>query len=311
MDHTHPTRTATRTPWRAIPAVAALVLALFAGIACRVRPAVDNHATWRAERAKSIGGPEGWTTLAGLHWLSEGTQTIGSGAACGVKLPAGSAPEIVGTLVRSGTGVRFEPAPGVEARLRGIVVGGLDLKSDAAGKPDELAVGRVRFWMLARGERRAIRVRDPGTPERRAFHGIPTHSYDARWVFAARWEPAVPPRQIRITDVTGGSAMENVAGTLAFEIDGRGFRLDALEDPEVHDLWVLFGDATSGHTTYGSGRFLHVPMPGQDGRTQIDFNRAYNPPCAFTRHATCPLPPRENWLPIAVSAGELAPGVHP
>ena len=105
--------------------------------------------------------------------------------------------------------------------------------------------------------------------------------------------------------------MENVAGTLAFEIEGRALRLDALEDLETRDLWVLFGDATSGRTTYGSGRFLHVPMPGPDGRTTIDFNRAYNPPCAFTRHATCPLPPRENWLPLAVNAGELAPAGHP
>jgi len=297
---------------RLLSLLTVLLAAVFAGTACRTRPepiADPSHAAWRAAREKSIGGPDGWTTLAGLHWLQEGPQSIGTGTHCRIQLPPGSAAELVGTLTRTGPRVRFEAAPGVDVRLRGTPVTTLDLRSDKDGTPDELAVGRIRFWLLERGLRRAIRVRDPESPERRAFHGIPTHAFDPRWRIPARFV-AADPHFTTLADVTGGTAIETVAGTLEFEIGGKPFRLEALEDREEKDLWVLFGDSTSGHATYGSGRFLHVPLPGPDGRTTIDFNRAYNPPCAFTPYATCPIPPRGNWLPVAIPAGELAPP-HP
>lgn len=312
--HPHPDRRRQKSrASAAAAAVLALLLAGFMGTGCRHRPpsAAAAHDAWRATRALSIGGTNGWAALAGLHWLAEGTHSVGSGPANAVRLPPGSAPERVGTLTRTGSAVRFEAAPGVDVRLRGVPVTAADLKSDAQGKADELAVGRVQFWLLERGERRAIRVRDPESPERRAFRGIPTAPFAPRWAIRARLEPASPPRRVRIDDVTGGSTTEEVAGTLVFAIDGRQHRLEALLDREAGDLWVLFGDATSGRTTYGSGRFLHAPMPDRDGWTTLDFNRAYNPPCAFTRFATCPLPPRPNWLPVAVPVGELAPAGHP
>ncbi len=298
---------------RGVAAVLVVLVAVLVGTACRVWPdrEVASHAAWRATRAKSIGGPDGWAALAGLHWLAEGPQTIGTNPTCNLRLPAGSAPGLVGTLTRTGPRVGFEAAQGVEVQLRDVRIGRIDLKSDAGGTPDELGVGRIRFWLLERGDRRAVRVRDPESPERQAFRGIRTHPFDPHWVIPARFQPTVPPRRVRIDDVTGGAAWETVAGTLVFEIRGQPCRLDALEDREEKDLWILFGDATSGRTTYGAGRFLHVPMPGSDGRVSIDFNRAYNPPCAFTPFATCPIPPRENWLRVAIPAGEMAPTRHP
>ncbi|HTH50222.1 MAG TPA: DUF1684 domain-containing protein [Candidatus Limnocylindria bacterium] len=109
---------------------------------------------------------------------------------------------------------------------------------------------------------------------------------------------------MKIADVTGRLKEEPCPGTLVFTVDGQEHRLDVLDDDESHDLWAVFRDRTAGQTTYGGGRFLHVALPGPDNRVVLDFNYAYSPPCAFTPFATCPLPPRQNWLPIAVPAGE-------
>jgi uncharacterized protein (DUF1684 family) len=150
-----------------------------------------------------------------------------------------------------------------------------------------------------------VRVRDRESPRRRDFAGLEHFPASDAWVFDARFEPYVPAKTIRIVNILGLEEDEVSPGALVFEKDGREWRLDAIrESADAKELFVIFADGTTGRETYGAGRFLYVPLP-QDGRVRVDFNRAYNPPCAFNRFSTCPLPPDQNRLALRVEAGEL------
>lgn len=274
----------------------------------------DAWQQWRARRLQSIGGTNGWAALAGLHWLQEGANTAGTNPSNQVALQSKRLPSYIGRFVRNGTSVRFEAANGVPVLADDHPISAIQLQPDIPGPATTLGIGSVRMNLINRGEnheRLAIRVRDPESPARRAFHGIECFNYDPAWRIAARFKPYPMPRRVRLDDVTGGTQVEISPGVLEFEVAGRTHRLEVLEDDEERDFFILFRDATTGKSTYGSGRFLHAPRPGADGRVILDFNFAYNPPCAYTAYATCPLPPRENRLPIAIPAGERFHGDHP
>ena len=152
-----------------------------------------------------------------------------------------------------------------------------------------------------------MRVKDKESPTLRAFHGIENFPADPKWRVEARFEPYDPPRPVRVPNILGTVDTESCPGALVFEIDGKSYRLDPVVERGETDLFVIFGDRTNGHGTYGAGRFLYAAAP-VGGRTVLDFNKAYNPPCVFTPYATCPLPPAENKLPIPIEAGEKAYG---
>ncbi len=281
--------------------------------ACSSIPPADPTATdewheWQAKRLNSMAGTNGWTTLVGLLWVNEGTNTLGSDPASDLKLPEGRAPKTAGLVIRTGTQARFIPAPGVTATLDGAPVTDAMLRSDGDGaepEPAVLALGPLRIITLQRSERMALRVKDPEAPTRRHFVGLDYYPYDPHWRIEGRFEPAAAYHTLKVTDVTGRVKAEPSPGTIVFTVAGQEQRLDVLDDDETYDLWAVFRDQTAGKTTYGGGRFLHVALPGPDNRVVIDFNYAYSPPCAFTSFATCPLPPRQNWLRIPVPAGEL------
>jgi uncharacterized protein (DUF1684 family) len=161
----------------------------------------------------------------------------------------------------------------------------------------------VSFYPISRQGRLAIRVKDPETDARRAFRGLTYFPVDPSWRIEARVEDNAAPKPITVPNVLGAETSEPSPGTLVFERGGKTYRLTPVLEEGETDWFVIFGDATNGHDTYGAGRFLYVP-PAVDGRTVIDFNKAYNPPCVFTDYATCPLPPPQNRLPIRVEAGE-------
>lgn len=165
--------------------------------------------------------------------------------------------------------------------------------------------GHLRFFLIVRGGRLAIRIKSPNAAARVHFRGLEFHPYQTQWCLAGHFEPASPGTTVRITDVTGGDKAESTAGIVSFTIQDRSYHLLALDDEETHDLWLVFRDGTAGKTTHRGGRFLHVAKPGSDGNVVVDFNYAYNPPCAFTAFATCPLPPDENRLDVSIPAGEL------
>jgi hypothetical protein len=259
--------------------------------------------SWRRERDEGLRDRDGWLTLVGLHWLKEGENRFGSGADNDIIFPAGKAPARAGVLRRSGDKVTLEAAPGAGIARDGKPVTTLDLAADDAGKPVVLELGSLRLFVIKRGDRLGLRVRDRESPALAAFRGVESFPADPAWRVEARFEPYDPPKPVPVPNILGTVSEEPSPGAVVFEKDGRTYRLDALTGSDQGDLWLIFADRTSGEATYGGGRFLETPPPA-GGKVVVDFNKAYNPPCVFTEFATCPLPPRQNRLDLAVTAGE-------
>lgn len=261
---------------------------------------------WQAGRAAGLRRDTGWLTLTGLFWLDEGENSVGSAAESQVRLPEGKAPERVGTLVRSGRTVTLTTEPGAMVTVDGNPVGSIAMTPDVSGKPTIAEVGPVQFLVIERGGRVGVRVRDREHPALISFGGLEYFPTDPKWRVEARLEKYDPQKQIPIQNIVGIVEAQLSPGALVFEIDGKEHRLDPILEEGTDELFVIFADETSGGETYGAGRYLYAQAPGPDGTTILDFNKAYNPPCAFTDFATCPLPPRQNRLAIRVEAGEKA-----
>lgn len=261
----------------------------------------EEIATWRREREMKLRDAEGWLSLVGLHWLDEGTTRLGSGIGSDVRLPA-SVPETVGFLRRAGQRVEFHPEPGVAVTRSGEPFPGGEFHSDADGPPDVLSIGPVRLLLIRRGDRLALRVKDVDSAARRDFAGPRWFEIDPSWRIAARFEPAGIPTRLEIDSIVGTKDSLESPGWVVFERGGRTHRLQAAVEGEA--LWFVFRDATAGRSTPENGRQLSADRPGPDGVVILDFNRAINLPCAYTPFATCPLPPRQNRLDLAIPAGE-------
>jgi uncharacterized protein (DUF1684 family) len=269
---------------------------------------------WHQKRIERLTAEDGWLSLVGLAWLGPGENPTGSKPDSIVVLPDTAPPE-VGAFVVDGDAVAFEARgrSGVavvgEDGLEPVPPGGrVPLLADTAeGGPTVLAVGSLRFFVIDRDGRLGVRVRDPEGPARRGFVGIETFPVDPAWRIEARLDPYDPPHTLAVPTILGTVSDSPSPGAVVFEVDGKSYRLDAVAEPGDADLFLVFGDRTNGDTTYGAGRFLYAEAPAPDDpehRVVVDFNRAYNPPCAFTPFATCPLPPPGNRLPFAVEAGE-------
>jgi len=175
---------------------------------------------------------------------------------------------------------------------------------DSSGKPTILAIGSLEFFVVERAGQLGLRVRDTEHAARKNFKGIEYFPISADWRFDAKFEAHEPARQVEIVNVLGMTDKMVSPGTITFAKDGKEYRLETiLELPDDDELFIMFADATTARETYGAGRYLYIPMP-KNGRTTIDFNKAYNPPCAFNDFATCPLPPQQNRLALRVEAGE-------
>jgi uncharacterized protein (DUF1684 family) len=264
---------------------------------------------WRARRLDSLRSPGGWLTLVGLFWLDAGKNAVGSDPGNHVVLPPGKAPAFVGSIDRSGDAVTFHAAPGAGVSVDGKPVATQALRSDADREPTLLTLGSLSFYVIQRGDRVGVRVKDSQSEARKDFHGIESFPIDPKWRVEARLEPYDPPKSIPVPNVLGSVEPGECPGALVFQINGKTYRLDPILEKGERDLFVIFADRTNGTQTYGAGRFLYASPP-IDGRTTLDFNKAYNPPCVFTLYATCPLPPPQNRLPIRVEAGEKAYGKH-
>jgi uncharacterized protein (DUF1684 family) len=259
---------------------------------------------WKAKRLESLKSEEGWLSLIGLFWLKEGENYFGSDPAGEIVLPEGKAPARAGTLRLAGGRVTLEAQPGSGIKSGGRDVSTLELESDENGKPTMLELGSLSFNVVKRGGKLGLRVRDRENPARAEFKGTEYYPADRKWVVSARFEPYEPPKKVPILNVLGMETEETAPGVLAFESGGREYRLQALKEQGNEQFFIIFADQTSGKETYGAGRYLYADPPDAERRVTLDFNRAYSPPCAFTRYATCPLPPPENRLALRVEAGE-------
>ncbi len=257
----------------------------------------------RQSRLTRLRHPEGWLSLVGLEWLHDGVNTVGADADSDVVLRGSDAPPRAGTLVVDGNGVRFVAAPRADVTHDGRIVDEIELRDDEGGMPTTLAIGSLRFHLIRRGPRLALRVRDRAAATRTAFEGLDYFPIDPSWRVVARFEPSVGVT-LAVPDVIGLVTDEPSPGAIVFVRGGSEYRLDAMPG-EDGALWLVFGDATNGGETYGGGRFL-LTRPPDAGAVVVDFNLAFNPPCVFTPYATCPLPPPGNRLPIRIEAGERA-----
>lgn len=268
---------------------------------------------WRAKRIGNLTKPDGWLSLVGLHWLTEGEQTLGAGADRAVVLAVG--PEKLGSITVAGTeaSLALEPgSQGIRVQCHGpddwidlpAQSGAYTLKPDSSDAPCRLLLGEAAsIALIERGGKLALRVKDANAATRTGFAGIPSYEVDASWRIEADWTAHDTMQEIEIQNVLGMIEKMPNPGYASFSRDGKEFRLYPVIEAGETDYFFIFADRTSGRETYGPGRFFYA-APAADGRIVLDFNKAYNPPCAFTEYSTCPLPPPENRLDLAVTAGE-------
>jgi uncharacterized protein (DUF1684 family) len=255
---------------RLLPVLVFVPLAVFAA----------GYPEWRASYEASLKAPDGWLSVAGLSWLHEGENTV--------DLP--NQKEIV---------LRLDKGKVVYEKRQ--------LKSDATEHPDVLKFGDISLTVIERGGKVGVRLRDPNAETRRDFTGCKWFPADPAWRIKAGWVAYPKPKTIAITNILGMTDQEPSPGYAEFSLQGKTMRLEpVLEDGE---LFFMFKDATSARTTYGAGRFLYAALP-KGNEVELDFNKATNPPCAFTAFATCPLPPKQNILAVAIEAGEKNYGKH-
>ncbi|MFC4762828.1 DUF1684 domain-containing protein [Dyella koreensis] len=293
---------------------AALVVALSLGVVAV--QAETSHATvpgpyaqeiqqWRDKRTANLTAPTGWLSLIGLEWLSEGDNRVGSAADNDIVLKAGPAHLGVVQLGKDGV-VHIKLAADGVATVDGKPVREATLIDDQhAGEsaPTTVAFGTANFYVIDRDGRKGLRVKDSAAETRAHFLGIDYFPVDPSWRVVADWVPFDPPQKLEIGSVIGTIDKVDVPGKAVFKRDGHTFELLPYQEEPGGELFFVLADRTSGKETYGAARFLYAALP-KDGKVVLDFNKAYNPPCAFTAFATCPLAPPENRLDVAITAGE-------
>jgi uncharacterized protein len=268
----------------------------------------QQERAWRDKRRSDLLQPDGWTSLIGLHWLDAGAHYIGSGAGSGIRLAMG--PAHMGMIDIAAGQVRFVPDKAATLTVDGEPIGNATVVLRTDADPSGPSVigfdgGKGHATVIVRNERYALRVKHADAPGRTQFTGIDYWPATPDWKLRGKFVPHPLGKTIEVANIIGGmDAMAN-PGIVEFQLDGKTHRIEALDEGEGV-LFLVFADRTNGQGSYGAGRFLDTPMPDADGNVELDFNQARNPPCAFTDFATCPLPPPENRLDVAITAGEKA-----
>ncbi len=258
---------------------------------------------WREKREAELKAEDGWLTVSGLFWLKEGPNTFGTSNQQSIVLSPGSGPAKIGVLELAGGVVTLKVADGILVNVNGKPVRELEMKFDSETQPAPFTVGSLKLSVIKRGERFGLRVRDKNSQARREFKGLRWFPARESYRVTASFIPYDQPKEITIMNVLGDELKMKSPGLLSFKLRGKTYQLrPVIEDDKK--LFIIFRDRTAGKTTYGAGRYLYADLP-KDGTVVLDFNRAENPPCAFTLYATCPLPPRQNFLPVAINAGEM------
>jgi uncharacterized protein (DUF1684 family) len=287
--------------------ISPLFMILFTLNACNQNGDSSNDAylkeitKWKEKRFERLKSENGWLNLAGLFWLEEGVNTIGSDSSNSIIFPD-KAPPRLGKYILENRQVRFIPEPVTEVLLQGKPIEEIEIKTDKTRKPTLLETGTLAWFIIERGDQFGIRLRDYEHPAINKLTHIESYPADPAWKIEARLEEFEEPMELLIPTVIGTVEKNMCPGILRFSVNGV---------PQVfypvaagRRLFVIFADETSGLETYGGGRFLYLEKPDKQGVVTIDFNKAFNPPCAFTEYATCPLPPGENFLTVMIEAGE-------
>jgi uncharacterized protein (DUF1684 family) len=263
---------------------------------------IEEWHSARVQRLKT--SDNSWLNLVGLFWLKEGQNKFGSDSSNAIIFPD-KAPRFCGTLELKNGSVTVHVIKGINITVDGRSVSEMKLSSDADSNTTRLRYGSLLWFVIKRGNEFGIRLRDFESPLLKSFEEIERYPVDQAWAVEATLEPYHPPKIIQVPTILGTIDSMISPGALRFTIDGTPYRIDpVIEENGDTQLFIIFGDKTNGSETYGGGRFIYIPVPDSTGKTTLDFNRAYNPPCVFTSFATCPLPPPQNKMPIKVRAGE-------
>jgi len=255
---------------------------------------------WRQQYEADLKSDDGWLTVSGLFWLHEGKNPFGSDPLNDMVLPTPSVPATAGHFEFHEGKTFVHVKPGVEITMNGKLVNAAELHPDSPA--DRLRIGNLTLYLHASGARYAIRLKDTNSKLRRDFTGVNWFPVDESYRVTARYVPYDTPKQVEIENVMGDFTKASVAGYVVFSLHGAEYRLDAEQDQD-NTLSFVFRDLTSGKETYGAARFLDTEAP-KNGTVVLDFNRAYNPPCAYNPYTTCPLPLPQNRLHVGIYAGE-------
>ncbi|MEJ0085669.1 MAG: DUF1684 domain-containing protein [Pseudomonadota bacterium] len=266
---------------------------------------VQEIEDYRKKRVEGLLKPDGWTAIIGMYWLEPGRYSVGSAAGSDFRLAIG--PARVGVIEEKDGHALFIAEPGVPLVVDGAAPNGpVELKKRDKGTPATTVAfdgGKGSISLILSGGRRALRVHHADAPGRRNFAGLDYWPIDAGWRIKGKFVPHESGRVVPVLDILGGLNDQANPGVVEFERGGKQFRLEVIGD-SARGLSLMFADRTNGKGSYPSGRFLFTPPPDANGEVVIDFNRTYTPPCAFTEFGTCLLPPPENRLDLAVTAGE-------
>lgn len=261
---------------------------------------------WKKERLLELKSEQGWLNLAGLFWIQEGKQYFGGTASDDIRFPIPSFPARVGYFERKGNSVKQVLEKNIAIYANGVMQKEMQVFHPDSVQPIQMSFAHYRWTVLQRDELIGIRFRDLKHPAIDALQTIPCFPVDTLFRVQAKLIPSLLPKKIPVANVLGQITQQLSPGKLVFSFQGEAYSFDALQ--EGNKLFIVFGDQTSGRSTYASGRYLYAAMPGEDGVTVLDFNKAFNPPCAFTPYATCLLPPKQNILPVSILAGEKKAG---
>jgi len=256
---------------------------------------------WKEKRLGRLKSENGWLNLAGLFWLEEGVNTIGSDSSNSIVYPEKAPPRLGSYMLRNGQ-VSFNPEPGSEVLMDGKPIEELEIETDKSGKPTLLESGSLAWFIIERGDQFGIRLRDYEHPAINQLTHIESYPADPAWKIEATFEEYEEPRELLIPTIIGTVEKNMCPGILRLNVNG--VQQEFYPVAAGKKLFVIFADETSALETYGGGRFLYLDRPDKRGLVTIDFNKAFNPPCAFTAYATCPLPPKENFLTVRIEAGE-------
>jgi uncharacterized protein (DUF1684 family) len=256
---------------------------------------------WRQSYEAKLKADDGWLTVSGLFWLHEGENRFGSGPGNDVVLPSVAVPANAGHFDLHAGKTVVHVNPGVAITMGGKPVESAELRPDS--KQDRLKIGDLTFFVHATGSRFAIRLKDKNSKLRKEFKGLHWYPVNEEYRFTARYDAYSSPRQVETETVLGDREKTSLVGYVTFLLGGKEYRLDAEKDDDTGGLFIVFRDLTSKTETYQAARFVDTDPP-KDGRVELDFNKAYNPPCAYNPYTTCPLPSPENRMQVKIPAGE-------
>jgi uncharacterized protein len=277
-----------------------LIIFVLAACAFADMPYQATIEQWRQQREAKLKADDGWLTVAGLIWLKDGANVAGSAESSDIVLPRG--PAKAGVFEFHGGKTTFHPADGVDILVNGKPAARVsELKSDTDGKADQVTLDGLTMFVIHRGNRYGIRLKDTTSKFRKEFTGLHWYPVDPSYRIIAKFVAYKSPTLLAVPNILGETDQEPSPGYAVFTLHGKTFRLDPVVEGD--ELFFIFHDETSGKETYPPGRFLYSDL-AKDGKVVLDFNKAFNPPCAFTPYATCPLPPKQNRLAVGIEAGE-------